>query len=249
MNVTGLISRAETILRSNSPTILTALGASGTITTAYLAGKASFKAAKRINNEERFSQGKLVKEPLAKKEAFKLVWKFYIPTVISGATTIGCIVFARKIDSRRTAALTAAYSLSERAFIEYKDKVVETLGERKEQKVRDDIAQDKVRANPPSSTLILEGAGGVLVCELFTGRYFKSDMESLKKAENELNGYLLRHTYATLSDFYHIIGLKNTTESSNIGWNADKLMELEFSHALAEGVPCITFEYNYTKPL
>lgn len=245
MDIRELINQAESIVRKNSPQILSGLAVSGTITTAFLASKATWKSVHKILSYEKEEN-----VDLSKKEQAKLVWKSYIPAGVTGLVTIGCIVGAAKINNSRTSALTAAYSLSERALSEYKNKVVETIGERKEQKVRDDIAQDKVRANPPSNTVVLEGTTGVLVCELFTGRYFRSDMETLKKAQNALNSRVLNHMYATMSEFYSLLEWPHTSESSNMGWDSDRLMELEFSTVFGPNdIPCIAFEYNYTKPL
>ena len=75
-------------------------------------------------------------------------------------------------------------------------------------------------------------------------------METLKKAQNEVNARLLKHDYAYLSDFYQLIGLGHTSSADNFGWMSDRQMELEFSTTLAdESRPCLAFEYNYLKML
>jgi hypothetical protein len=242
MTIKEVLFRAEKLVQENSTTILTAVGVSGTITTAYLASKASFKVGYRtaINDDRGINR------PSA-KEFVQAYWRLYIPPVASGGLTIVAVISAAKINSRRAAALTAAYSLSEKAYSEYKDKVVETLGERKEKKVRDEIAADQVNNNPPQGVVML-GSGDILCCELWTGRYFNSDMEAIRKAVNVINSKLNRDDNATLSDFYDLIGLPNTTSSSYSGWNSDKLLDLNFSTQLHEGKPCLAFEYNYIKP-
>jgi hypothetical protein len=186
---------------------------------------------------------------MSHKETAEIVWKVYIPPVVSAGVTIACIVGAAKASSRRTAAITAAYSLSERAFTEYREKVVEVLGKNKDQKVRDAIAQDKVTNNPPPAILTTSD-GEVLCCELLTGRYFKSDMEALRKAENKINSMALGNGEASLSDLYYLLGLPWTTFSSENGWTAERLLELEFSPIMAPGdKPCLAFDYSYIKPL
>jgi hypothetical protein len=111
------------------------------------------------------------------------------------------------------------------------------------------MAEDRVTKNPPPEILV-SGPGNVLCCEMWTGRYFTSDMESLRKAENELNARLLKHDYATLDDFYYLLKLPMTTSSGEAGWKSDKLMGLEFSTVLTpDGRPCLTFEYNYITSL
>lgn len=255
MNLHYLFKVAEKIIRDNSPAILTAFGVSGTLTTAYLAAKASFKAAEILEIEkEMVDTHDMIRDtmpPLDFKEKVKIVWKLYIPAAVTGVVTIGCIVGATKIGNRRVAAMTAAYSLSERAMNEYKGKVAETLGERKEQNIRDSIAQDRVNQNqPPSREIVLAGSGNILCCELYTGRYFNSDMETLRKAQNQINAKALKELDANLNDFYYLIGLNQTTVSGDFGWTSDKLMELKFSTVLAEDDrPCLTFEYNYINKL
>jgi Family of unknown function (DUF6353) len=236
----------EKTLRSNSPAILTGLGVSGTLTTAILVGKASFKAGARITESNARAELYDV-EPKTTKEKVKMVWKFYIPSAVSGTLTIGCIVAGARIGSKRAAAAYSLLSVSEKAFVEYKEKVVEQLGERKEKAVRDEIAQDHINANPP--TLIL-GAGPVLCYEAHTGRYFNSDIETLRKAQNTINAQMIRENEASANDFYYLVGLPQTSYSGFVGWTSNKMLELQFSAVMAEdGRPCISFDYNYIKQL
>lgn len=250
MKLADIFVNITKTIKSNSPEILTALGVSGLITTSYLTAKASFKAndilRKDANNNKYYSNKKS-----EVKEKTKLVWKCYIPPVVSGAVTVGCIVGASKANGSRTAAAVTAYSLTERAFSEYKEKVVEEIGKGKEQKVRDEIAQKNVSDSPKGSKeIVIMGSGQILCCELFTRRYFGSDMETLRKAQNDINARINSDVYVTIEEFYDLIGLSNTSNSSGIGWDSDKQMALEFSTVLTEnGQPCLAFDYNYTKPL
>lgn len=242
MNVRVLIDRALKATKSNSPEILTALGVTGVLTTAYLTAKASFKASSKLSEEA---------PDMPTKEKIQKVWKFYIPAGVSGGLTIGCVVCASRASLRRTGAAVAAYSITERAFTEYKEKVVEQIGKGKEQKLRDELAQEQVSKNPPSSSqVIIAGSGHVLCCELYTKRYFRSTYEDLRRAENNIN-QLINQTYrVSLSEFYDLIDMPYTSQSSLIGWESDKLMELQFSTVMSEeGEPCIAFDYNYVKPL
>lgn len=250
MALSDLISKAAKTLKINSPEILTALGVSGVVTTAYLTAKASFKAEQMINADE--AKGGVSSDRNQRiKERTKLVWKLYIPAGISGATTIACIIMASKSNSRRTTAAVTAYSLTERAFSEYRDKVVEQIGAGKEQKLRDDIVQERVaRSHPESKEVIIVGTGHVLCCELYTNRYFRSDMETLRRAQNDINQKRLKELYVNLDEFYDLVGLPHTSNSDLVGWNFERQMELQFSTVLAEhGEPCLAFDYNYTKPL
>lgn len=225
---------------NNSPAILTALGVSGTVSTAVLAAKGGYQAARHMSDKDPY---------LSNKERVEETWQFFIPAAVSGATTIACVILAAKAGAKKTAAITAAYSLTERAFMEYKDKVVDTLGEKKEKAIRDEIQQERVERTPATNVLVA-GSGDVRCYESYTGRYFESSIESLRSAENEVNAKLNRELYVTLSDFYYILGLPSTTHSSAFGWEAGKLMHLEISTVLSpDGKPCLAFEYNYTTKL
>lgn len=248
MKMSTIISNISKTLKANSPEILTAIGASGVVTTAYLAAKASYRASDLIRIEERYTGP--AEDPKERfKERTKLVWRLYIPAGLSGTLSIACIVGANRSNSQKTAAAVTAYSLTEKAFSEYRDKVVEELGEGREQKLRDELVQERINKNTPSQ-VIIAGSGDVLCCELFTNRYFKSDMETLRKAQNDINARINNHIYVTLEEFYDLINLPYTSTSNRLGWDSDKLLELEFTTTLSEnGEPCLAFDYNYTKTL
>lgn len=247
MNIPGIMHRIEKILRDNSPTILTSLGVSGTITTAYLAGKASFEAVEALTIEQNRLDSYIKSHPLDRKEKIKHVWKIYIPTAVSGVFTIACIIGGTRVSTKRAAAAYSLLSVSEKAFTEYKEKIVEQLGVKKEQAVRDEIAQDRVTKNPQG--MVIVGAGNVLCYDMHSGRYFNSDMETLRKAQNEINAKMIRETSASLSDFYYMVGLPPTSYSDRSGWDSCKLLELKFSTVLSEDQrPCIAFDYNYIEP-
>lgn len=248
MKLSDLFSNGLKAVKSNAPEILTALGVSGVITTSYLTGKAAYEASRLINESE--SQRGAYNDPKERfKERFKSTWTLYIPAGVSGCLTVGCIVGAYRGSNRRTAAAVTAYSLTERAFTEYREKVVEQIGKGKEQKLRDELSQDSVAKNPPRD-VVMVGGGHVLCYEQYTGRYFLSDMETLQKALNAINYKIVHQFYVSLEEFYDLIGLENTTNSSNLGWDSDRLLELEFSTVLSsDGRPCLAFKYSYLKPL
>lgn len=248
MALSSLIARASKLMTDNSPAILTGVAVAGTVATAYLTGRATVKAVEVIRAEEeeaRESTGDEFYECNSRR-IFDLTWRFYVPAAGSLVATIFLVVAANRVGARRAAGIVAAYALSERAYEEYREKVVEKFGDRKEQGLRDEIAQNKVTRNPPPDDLIWdESVNSVLCCDLFTGRYFISDMETIRRAENAVNYMVNNNYYASLSDFYDQIGLPRTSMSDDFGWNADKLLEVEFSTAMTpNGRPCLTFNFR-----
>jgi hypothetical protein len=260
----GLAQKAQHLkflVGDNSPLILTSMGVVGTVGTAYLTGRASFKAARILDQENtefpvevdleyEDEEGDLVKDEILKTNLstvgkVKLVWKLYIPPVAAGATTIACIVAANKISSKKIAALALAGGISERAFQEYKDKVIEKLGDRQDTKIRDEIAQDRVNKNTTSQQVVLAGDGEVLCFDLTSGRYFKSTVEDIKRAENKVNWELIHYGYSNLTTFYDELGLAPTTHSDSVGWNLHNKMEVKFSTVMSpDNRPCVAVDFT-----
>lgn len=244
MTVNDILHATKRGLQDNSAGILTALSITGVASTGYLAARAGYQAGEKIRIIE-WKIGTAGGFKQRFKERAKETWTLYIPAGISGALTVAGIVIAARSNSRRATAAYTLLSVSERAFEEYREKVVEKLGDNKERAVRDEIAQDRVNASPPNSVIIM-GAGDVLCREDFTGRYFQSSMEVLMSAQNKVNAKLLRNDQASLSDFYELIGIPETSDSDEVGWTTPQLMELKFSSVLSrDGRPCLVFNYDH----
>lgn len=242
-NLAKFIKNAKRTLSKHSPEILTGIGIAGMVTTTVLAVKATPKALKLIEEKKKINHV----ETLTVVDTIKIAWKPYIPTVVTGTVSIACLIGSNSVSARRHAALATAYALSETALNEYKEKVIETIGEKKEQAVMDAIAKDKVEKNSiDNREVIITEKGQTLCLEVLSGRYFKSDIDKIKKAENEFNRRLLQETYMDLNEFYYELGLPETELGSTIGWNVnDGLMETYASAQLTpEGEPCIVVNYR-----
>ena len=235
---------AQATISKHSPAILTGIGIAGMVTTTVLAIKATPKAMMLI--EER--KNELNVDKLQPVEVVKTCWKPYLPTVITGAASLACIVGASSVSSKRNAAVMAAYEMSRTAMSEYKDKVVQTIGEKKEQSIRDEIAKDKVAANQPiEQQVILTEAGNTLCYDSISGRYFKSDINKLRKIENELSKRLRSEMYISLNEFYYEVGLPRIKIGDELGWNINDMnddIELSFSSQLtSDDTPCLIMDY------
>jgi hypothetical protein len=233
----------------NSPLILTSIGVTGVAYTSYLTARASFKACDVIRKEE--AENGVIEDRIESIKYYApKIWKFYIPAGLAGIGTMLSVVASNRIENGRTAAAVSAYTLTEKAFSKYREKVVDEIGKHKEQFLRDDIVREEIAENPPNTNTVIIGSGEVLCCELYTKRYFMSDMETLRRAQNEINLQALNDLYVTLDTFYDLVKLPHTSHSNEIGWDSDKMMELEFSTVLTEdGKPCLAFNYSYIKPI
>lgn len=241
-------------LKDNSPSILSAVAAAGVVGTAILAIKATPLALEAL----REARNDKVVEPvtinnhedtqeLTVKEVVAATWRIYIPTVIVGAATCACIFGSSSISNRKNAAMLGAYTLVDTAFREYKDKVIEQIGAPKEDKVRDAVAAERIENNPVSAaTVIVTGSGDQLCHDAVSGRYFRSDIEKIRKAENEFNSQVLGgDMWGSLNDFYTLLGLEHLAIGEVLGWNTLKLLDIKYSsHLTDNGVPCLAIDYR-----
>ena len=244
-----LAKAAQKFANDNAPLILTAVGTAGVITTGILAFRGGLKASdilaeewvSRMGEEDTF-------EELSIKDKVVLTWSCYVPACGVGLLTIGAIVGANQIGTRRAAAMAAAYSISEKAFEEYRDKAKEKLGEGKEKKLRDEVASDRVNREGPTSenTFIVTNDGDQIFQDSWSGRYFKSTVENVHQAVNQLNHTINMEGQASLTDFYELLGLSRTAESDELGWKAEKLLDIYISAVMHdEGkVAVLAIEYR-----
>lgn len=258
--ITNFINNSKSFLSKHSPEILTGIGVTGMITSTVLAVKATPKAIKLIESEidkrnKEIEHEAIVNghdtckqiDKLKPLDVVKVAWKPYIPAAVTGIASISCIIGASSINSKRNAALATAYKISEKALVRYRDKVIETIGEKKEKEIKDQIAQDEVDRNPVSkSQVYVTSKGNTLFREEISGRYFKSDLDIIRKAINELNREMTYQNYISLDELYSKLGLEPIKNSDRLGWNLDDgLIELELSTCLTEDdEPCIVIDYS-----
>jgi hypothetical protein len=239
----GILSAAEKFVGDNASGILTGLGVAGAVTTAVLTGRATWSAAEIVNQNNLQDDVHDLYMPMKKK--IDLVWKQYIPPAVVGAVTITAIIAANRVGSRRAAAIAAAFRISENMSEEYKKRVVEALGKKSEEKVRADVMRDQME-RIPGNNLIIAAGSEVIFFDQFSGRYFPSDIETVRQVVNKINQQVNHNYYASLTDFYEALGLPKTEMSDEFGWNSDELLEVTFIPVLMEGTerPAIGISFN-----
>ncbi len=238
------IKSAGRVLTKYSPGILTGIGITGMIGATFMAVKATPKALYLIEAKKEESEV----EELTPVETIKTCWKCYIPATLTTVLSAVCLIGASTVSAKRNAALATAYSISEAALREYQEKVVEVIGEKKEKAVRDAVAKDQIERDPvtKSEVVIIDSNSNTLCYEPLSGRYFKSTIDKIKKAEIKLDRQMIQEMYVSLNDFYWEIGLDGTDLGDQMGWNLSKgYMDLSFSSQLADdGTPCAVIVYG-----
>ena len=241
--MSNLLNKAHLFLKRNSSSILTGIGAAGVVVTSVMAAKATPKAI-NIIREAKEEKG----EDLTAIETVMAVGPIYIPTIISGASTISCIFGANILNKRSQAALASAYAFLDNSYKEYKNKVSELYGDDADNNIREEIAKDKYKDYSNSFTDDKQ-----LYFDEYSGRYFQSTPEDIQKAEYDLNRTLSIDDEAYLNDWYEYIGLDPLDHGRDFGWSTGINYEqywqswIDFSHTktvLDDGLECIIISFD-----
>ncbi len=249
IDFSALFQRAGKAAAENSPVILTALAATGTLATAYLAAMGAFKSAQQIA-EARVAD-ELEETGDSKKDfrqAFDLTWKNYIPCAVSAALTVASIVGVNRSSERSAAAMAMAYKASEKAYSEYREAAVAKVGKTKEASIHEEAMRRRLEENPvESTTIVYTHKGDTLVYDVWNDRYFNHDVELIRRAVNDFNQKVIHENWATLNDFWNLLGVNQSGGSEKVGWDTDQLMEIREVWHTVNGNPCMTLDF-YTSP-
>lgn len=249
LNPSQLMHKGLLFVGKHSPVILTAVGSGCVVLTAVFAVNATPKAI-AILEARKQEEGKEKDIPpeeveLTVWDKTKACWKVYLPMVLAGGTAIACMVGSTKISLGRIESLAGLYSLTERAFSQYKEKVAETLGEKDRRKVEAAVNKDILERHPVSnSTVIVTGVGDYLCFDKLSGRYFMSDIEKLRRVQNDCNQNLIQNMYISLNEVYDAMGLMPIDMGYDVGWDVDNMVDLSFTTQLSDdGRPCLVVDY------
>lgn len=258
----NLVGAAKKFTDKNSPHILTGMALAGLVSTTMMAFKAGPKAHDILESKRRDMEYVRKNDKEAKRtvmwETVKEMTPVVAPPIIMGGLTATCIIAADRISTKRIAVLSAAYTLTESALHDYQAKVEDMLGERKAQKIKDAIVQDKVTNNPPPSELsqqvMIAGGADVLCMDQYTGRYFRSTAQKIEHAMNKLSSDCASDMYVSLNDLYDYLDPSHTQippvpMGNDFGWNADNLVHGQLPITITatttpDMVPCLCINYD-----
>ena len=237
----------------NGPTILTISASVGVVTTAITSAKAGTKAAGVLEELEYSSKQKPTMVDKAKK-----VVPYAIPPTICCAATIACIIGAHKMHIHREAALAAAYTILDNRYKKYREQVISEIGEKKENRLKDQAAQQRVNDTYCESGLniIQTRFGDILFMDSFSGRYFRSSYEQIERAKIAIASIAQKEISVSLNDFYDALEIPLIEGGKILGWNICDVADETFSNVIPivtnrtcltptpEKLPCTIVDYE-----
>jgi hypothetical protein len=230
-NVLKFLNGTKAKISKHSPAILIGFAIVSGGAAVVLAVKETPKALKRIEEKKEEYQV----DKLSPWETVKTTWPCYVPAAATFVFAAGCALGSQSIHVKRNAALAAAYKISETALVEYRDKVVETIGEKKEKAVRTEVAKEQIKKTPYNPQNVYSTGKGKTICfDTLTSRYFECDVDFIKAAAVKLNQDMQLSICSTkcMNDFYYAINLDPIDPSvgDNLGWSATYPIHLDIDY-------------------
>ena len=170
-----------------------------------------------------------------------------IPAGLAVAGSV-CVLSGDKMNIDNGTAALAAYALVKEGDREYREMTKEMVGEKKEKRIREAIAQDHVDKDPPDGHhIILTGKGSVMCRDAWTGRYFYGDYDKLRRIENEIDRRILDETCVPINEYYLEAGMDEVS-SGNLCWKLENgYMRMDIITVMSKDHEPI-FEVSFREP-
>ena len=210
-----LVLNSKKLLKQNSSTILTCVGAVGVVATAIMSARDTIKAVELVKKKEA-SYTKL-----SKKEIIKTAAPAYIPTAIVGLSTIACIFGANVLNKKAQASLASAYALLDQSYKEYKTQAKKVYGEDADKNIKEAIAKNYYE----DSDITMKDDEKQLFFDFHGLQLFTSTIDEVKTAEKTVNQMMSSTGYVPLNVFYEMLGIECTDIDYEIGWSLGSCKE------------------------
>lgn len=248
--VTRFFCKTGLKIQKHSPEILVVAGTVSVVTGLVLACKASLKAEEVLDKHE--EEMAVIKEAaetkhteytevnrrkdtaIAYAHTFGRFAKLYAPGVGFTLLGIGCYLSAYGIMKRRNLALMAAYKTLETAFADYRKRVIDDVGEEKDQYYRygseaatltEGSSKDCSGGSSYNGYVLPNGRVASMYARLFSERgstqWCPSDSTNHMNVhlwQNWCNDLLNARGYLFLNEVYQMLGFEPVKEGQVVGW-------------------------------
>lgn len=252
--VTKSVGRGGLVLQKYSPEILLTVGITGAIVSTIMACRATLKVeaiveetkddldqikgakkqGKTVNGES-YSEEDYTKDlAIAYVQSGLKFTKLYGPSVGFGVLSVGCILSAHGIMTRRQVGLVAAYNLVSEGFASYRKRVTDELGEEVDRQYRQGVHEESVNGtevDPEGKTVKVKKK--VKTYDAATksdyARFFDQlspqwrkdasmNLYFLKAQQNFLNDKLKANGHVFLNEVYDALGIPRSKAGQVVGW-------------------------------
>lgn len=257
-SVTRTFSRAALKVKKHSPEILIVAGVVGVVGSAVLACKATLKVNEVVDKTKEdldeihsatengvTKAGEEYTEEDCKKDTavvyvqtgVKLA-RLYAPAVIIGGLSITAILAGHNITRQRNLALAAGYTAIDKAFKDYRGRVVERFGEALDKELRYNIKTEEVEEivtnDDGSETVVKKTVETVDPNEIsLYARFFDDgckgwtkdpefNLKYLKDQQRYANDLLKSRGHLFLNEVYDLLGMDRCKAGQVVGWIYDE---------------------------
>ncbi|MBR5780386.1 MAG: hypothetical protein IKY27_00185 [Bacteroidales bacterium] len=215
-----MLRQTKLFFKRNGSTILTVLGGIGVVATSVMAVKDTPKAL-RLLDEAKKKKG----DDLTKFEMVKVAGPVYIPTVLVGVSTLGCVFGANALNKKHQAALVGAYGMLNESYKNFRNKVDEVHGEGTSKEIDEAIVEDKTKNELR------------LFYDIYSQRFFETTLFKVQLAEYNVNRDLVMRDYVYLNEWYEYLDIPTVEEGWDVGWSTGFCFEaywqpwIDFAHS------------------
>lgn len=250
--------RAGLKLKKHSPEILVGLGIVGTVASTVMACKATLKvneitdeAKENIDKihvalEKGYTEaGQEYTEEDSKKDltityvqtAVKLT-KNYAPAIVLGSLSVASIISGHNMLRKRYIATAAAYTLVDKSFKDYRNRVVERFGKELDQELRYNIkakeveeieVDEKGKEKVVKKTIQVADPNAIsdyafFFCEGCHGwsKDAEFNLMFLKRQQAWANDVLKTRGHLFLNEVHDMLGVQRTQAGNVVGWIYDE---------------------------
>lgn len=240
--VTSKVGRQLLTARKHSPALLFAAGVVGVTVTVVLACKATLKLDEVLEEaQDDLERARTLESPSYSEEdrqrdqvlvyvrtGAKII-KMYGPAFILGALSIAALTGSHVILNRRYLGVTAAYAGLDKAFRQYRERVVGELGKEKDDEFRYGVRESEIVEDDGNGMAVKTVKRAGLVHASPYAKWFDEGSSCwspqpgynvffLKTQMSILNDKLQAQGHLFLNEAYDALGLKRTREGAQVGW-------------------------------
>lgn len=229
------LGRQILTLQKNSPNILFVAGVVGVVGAAVLASRATLKLSDVLDEAEHEISG--VKEDLKHTKGYQKdlayvytkntvkVVRLYAPAVILGTASISMLTQSHVQLTRRNSALTAAYAAVSTAYENYRERVRDEVGAKREQELYHSVSLKKVMVENKTQQIMQADPN---TWSPYARFFDEASTQWVKNAElnklfvlsiqSHLNDVLHARGHVFLNEAYDALGLERSSAGAVVGW-------------------------------